>query len=66
MDRKPDWREDRTVGDADGRGGLAAHPNPQDEPGKIVFIVRMGAGNVPQKLPPLIEAVTARVATSCG
>jgi 3-deoxy-7-phosphoheptulonate synthase len=32
--------------------------NPTDEPGKIVLIVRMGAGNVPQKLPPIIEAVT--------
>ena len=32
--------------------------NPSDEPGKIVLIVRMGAGNVPTKLPPIIEAVT--------
>jgi 3-deoxy-7-phosphoheptulonate synthase len=32
--------------------------NPTDEPGKIVLIIRMGAGKVPLKLPPLIEAVT--------
>jgi 3-deoxy-7-phosphoheptulonate synthase len=37
--------------------GLLRILNPHDEPGKIVLIVRMGAGVVPQKLPPLIEAV---------
>jgi 3-deoxy-7-phosphoheptulonate synthase len=31
--------------------------NPKDEPGKILLIIRMGAGVVPTKLPPLIEAV---------
>lgn len=31
--------------------------NPQEEPGKIILIVRMGAGNVPTKLPPIIEAI---------
>ncbi|WP_441286493.1 3-deoxy-7-phosphoheptulonate synthase class II [Sorangium sp. KYC3313] len=31
--------------------------NPTDEPGKIVLIVRMGAGRVRDGLPPLIEAV---------
>lgn len=31
--------------------------NPSDEPGKIVLIVRMGAGNVTAKLPPILEAV---------
>jgi 3-deoxy-7-phosphoheptulonate synthase len=31
--------------------------NPDDEPGKLVFIARMGATRVEAKLPPLIEAV---------
>ncbi len=31
--------------------------NPSDEPGKLVFIVRMGAGVVGVKLPPILEAV---------
>jgi 3-deoxy-7-phosphoheptulonate synthase len=31
--------------------------NPSDEPGKIVLIVRMGAGVVAQKLPAIIEAI---------
>jgi 3-deoxy-7-phosphoheptulonate synthase len=31
--------------------------NPNDEPGKIVLIIRMGAGKVAEKLPPLIEAI---------
>lgn len=33
--------------------------NPDDEPGKIVLITRMGAGAVRDGLPPLIEAVKA-------
>jgi 3-deoxy-7-phosphoheptulonate synthase len=32
--------------------------NPDDEPGKMVLIIRMGVGKVPKKLPPIIEAVT--------
>jgi len=32
--------------------------NPSNEPGKMLLIIRMGAGNVPSKLPPIIEAVT--------
>ena len=31
--------------------------NPYDEPGKMVFIVRMGAKAVAEKLPPLIEII---------
>ncbi len=31
--------------------------NPDNEPGKIVLIVRMGAGKVEAKLPPLIDAI---------
>jgi 3-deoxy-7-phosphoheptulonate synthase len=31
--------------------------NPEDEAGKIVLITRMGAGNVRERLPPLVEAV---------
>src|SRR5260370_22456927 len=31
--------------------------NPANEPGRIVMIVRMGADNVADKLPPLIRAV---------
>ena len=33
--------------------------NPSNEPGKLTFIHRMGAGAIAQKLPPLIEAVRA-------
>lgn len=33
--------------------------NPEDEPGKLVLIARMGAGRVREALPPLIEAVQA-------
>ena len=32
--------------------------NPTNEAGKMVLIIRMGAGKVPAKLPPIIEAVT--------
>ncbi|MES2641124.1 MAG: 3-deoxy-7-phosphoheptulonate synthase class II [Myxococcota bacterium] len=31
--------------------------NPNDEPGRLTLIVRMGAKNVTQRLPPLVEAV---------
>ena len=31
--------------------------NPSDEPGKLLLIVRLGAGNVEQKLPPIVERV---------
>jgi 3-deoxy-7-phosphoheptulonate synthase len=33
--------------------------DPGDEPGRITLIVRMGAGQVDAKLPPLVEAVRA-------
>ncbi len=33
--------------------------DPDDEPGRITLIARMGAGNVEAKLPPLVEAVRA-------
>lgn len=33
--------------------------NPSNEPGKLAFIHRMGAGAIAEKLPPLIEAVRA-------
>jgi 3-deoxy-7-phosphoheptulonate synthase len=33
--------------------------NPEDEPGKIVLITRLGAGHASDRLPPLIEAVRA-------
>lgn len=36
---------------------LCERLNPRNEPGKLVFIHRFGAGNVPEKLPPLIEAL---------
>ncbi len=36
---------------------LAQALNPSDEPGKLVFIVRMGAGVVGSKLPALVEAI---------
>ncbi|TVQ62927.1 MAG: 3-deoxy-7-phosphoheptulonate synthase [Phycisphaerales bacterium] len=38
---------------------LAEALNPENEPGKLVFITRMGAGKVEERLPPLLEAVRA-------
>ena len=32
--------------------------NPQNEAGKIVLITRLGAANVAQKLPPIVDAIT--------
>jgi 3-deoxy-7-phosphoheptulonate synthase len=37
--------------------GLSRILNPDDEPGKLVFIVRMGSAHIEQKLPPLIDAI---------
>jgi 3-deoxy-7-phosphoheptulonate synthase len=34
--------------------------NPDDEPGRLVFITRLGAGRIRDALPPLLEAVTER------
>ncbi|MEG3191274.1 class II 3-deoxy-7-phosphoheptulonate synthase [Lysobacter sp. D1-1-M9] len=31
--------------------------NPEDEPGRLSFIHRMGAGHIAEKLPPLLEAI---------
>jgi 3-deoxy-7-phosphoheptulonate synthase len=42
--------------------------DPQREPGRLTFVVRMGAGRVREALPPLVEKVTAsgaRVAWIC-
>ena len=36
---------------------LLATLNPNDEPGKIVFVARLGAARVAESLPPLVEAV---------
>jgi len=33
--------------------------DPEREPGRLTFITRMGAGNIREKLPPLVEKVTA-------
>jgi len=33
--------------------------DPQREPGRLTFITRMGAGNIREALPPLVEQVTA-------
>ena len=33
--------------------------DPDREPGRLTFITRMGAGNIREKLPPLVERVTA-------
>ncbi len=38
---------------------LADRLDPEREPGRITFITRMGAGQVREKLPPIIEAVEA-------
>lgn len=39
--------------------GLIRALNPDDEPGRVVLIHRMGAGGIADHLPPLIEAVRA-------
>lgn len=39
--------------------GLCETLNPANEPGRLSFIHRMGAGLIAQKLPPMIEAVRA-------
>ncbi|MBD8077577.1 class II 3-deoxy-7-phosphoheptulonate synthase [Cellulosimicrobium arenosum] len=36
---------------------LARRLNPDDEPGRLTFITRMGAGRIREALPPLVEAV---------
>ncbi|WP_261382472.1 class II 3-deoxy-7-phosphoheptulonate synthase [Arthrobacter sp. UKPF54-2] len=33
--------------------------DPNREPGRLTFITRMGAGNIREKLPPIVERVTA-------
>ncbi len=33
--------------------------NPDDQPGRLTFITRMGAGRIREALPPLVEKVTA-------
>ena len=33
--------------------------DPDREPGRLTFITRMGAGNIREKLPPIVERVTA-------
>jgi 3-deoxy-7-phosphoheptulonate synthase len=44
---------------ADWLRGLCEVLNPANEPGRLTFIHRMGAGPIAGKLPPLIEAVRA-------
>ncbi len=36
---------------------LVEHLNPDDEPGRLTLIHRMGAAHITEKLPPLLEAV---------
>ena len=38
---------------------LAAKLNPDNEPGRLTFITRMGAGKIRDRLPELVEKVTA-------
>src|SRR5689334_15825912 len=38
---------------------LAAKLNPHNEPGRLTFITRFGAGRIREGLPPIIEKVTA-------
>ncbi len=44
---------------ADDALGLAAKLNPENEPGRLTFITRFGAGKIRDGLPPLVEKVTA-------
>ncbi|MEO6066277.1 MAG: 3-deoxy-7-phosphoheptulonate synthase class II [Lysobacterales bacterium] len=43
--------------DADSLRRLIDVLNPDDEPGRLIFIHRMGAANLASKLPPLLDAV---------
>jgi 3-deoxy-7-phosphoheptulonate synthase len=45
--------------DAEWLQGLIATLNPQNEPGRLTFIHRMGAKEVEKRLPPLIQAARA-------
>jgi 3-deoxy-7-phosphoheptulonate synthase len=42
---------------------LIGRLNPDNEPGRLTFITRMGAGRIREALPPLVEAVTEQGAT---
>jgi len=44
---------------ADDAIALAGRLNPDNEPGRLTFITRMGAGRIRDALPPLVEKVTA-------
>ncbi len=44
---------------ADDALALAAKLNPTNEPGRLTFITRFGAGKIRDGLPPLVEKVTA-------
>lgn len=44
---------------ADDALALAAKLNPTNEPGRLTFITRFGAGRIRDGLPPLVEKVTA-------
>src|SRR6478735_10894705 len=43
----------------DGAIALAAKLNPTNQPGRLTFITRFGAGRIREGLPPIIEKVTA-------
>jgi 3-deoxy-7-phosphoheptulonate synthase len=42
---------------------LVERLNPDDQPGRLTFVSRMGAGRVHEALPPLVDKVTASGAT---
>jgi 3-deoxy-7-phosphoheptulonate synthase len=42
---------------SDDLGRLCDRLNPDNEPGRLTFIARMGAGNIEEKLPPLLSAM---------
>jgi 3-deoxy-7-phosphoheptulonate synthase len=44
---------------ADDAIALAAKLSPENEPGRLTFITRMGAGRIHEALPPLVEKVQA-------
>ncbi len=45
---------------------LAARLNPDNEPGRLTFITRMGAGRIRERLPNLVEKVTAAGVSVAG
>ena len=63
VDPQPDRGQARPDDDAGDALALVERLNPDDVPGRLTFVSRMGAGQVRDALPPLVDKVTASGAT---